>query len=161
MKLSIFLFFFEKLIRQRIIPMKMEISRPGFLFVCRFTSNSRILHLYAHVNVTDEGLPILTYTRHFRLLSNEDSLTWCIYFDIVHLFIMVIYKDPLHSHSFQILGNGAFTTCVYDLGLSWLGCESRSLAGEADALPMRHRGGSFWYILNKVNAMLKRCGFWF
>ena len=81
---------------------------------------------------------------------NEDSLAWYIYCDTVHPFIMVIYENQWHLHLFQMLGIGAATTCVNDLGLSWLGFESRSLAGEANALPLNHRGGSFWHILYKI-----------
>ena len=35
----------------------------------------------------------------------------------------------------------AVTTCVYDSGLSRPGIEPRSAACEANALPLRHRGG--------------------
>ena len=37
--------------------------------------------------------------------------------------------------------SGAVTTCFYELGLSRLGIEPRSPACEANALPLRHRGG--------------------
>ena len=37
--------------------------------------------------------------------------------------------------------NGAVTTCFYDLDLSRLGIEPRSSAHEANAVPIRHRGG--------------------
>ena len=34
------------------------------LFVSNFSSNWRIFHSYGDVNMTDEGLHVLTYTRH-------------------------------------------------------------------------------------------------
>ena len=50
--------------------------------------------------------------------------------------IMVISEDPWH-----LFGSGTVTSCFYDLSLSRPGIESRSPACEANALPLRHRGG--------------------
>ena len=46
------------------------------------------------------------------------------------------------THTFcRAFGSGALATCFYDVGLSWPGIEPRSPACEANAPPLRHRGG--------------------
>ena len=42
----------------------------------------------------------------------------------------------------RAFGSGSVTTCFYDLGLWRPGIEPRSPTHEANALPLRHRGGS-------------------
>ena len=68
------------------------------LFVCGFSSNLRIFHTYGDVTITGEGLQILTYARHLWPLSREGSLACHNYCDKSHLFLMVIFEDPWHSH---------------------------------------------------------------
>ena len=72
------------------------------LFVCLFVwgllSNSRIVHLYGDVTITGEELKILTYARHSWPLSSEGSSACNIYCDTGHPFLIVISKDPWHSH---------------------------------------------------------------
>ena len=69
-----------------------------FLFVCGFTSYSRIFHSYGGVTITGEGLHILTYTRHSWPLSSVGSLACHTYSDTRHPFTMVISEYPWHSH---------------------------------------------------------------
>ena len=55
----------------------------------------KIFHSYGQVsNVTGEGLQILTYTRHSRLLDSEDSSGFNTYSGMGHPFMMVISEDP-------------------------------------------------------------------
>ena len=69
------------------------------LFVCLFVwSLSRLVHSYGDVIITCEGLQILTYARHSLPLSSEGSLECHTYCDTGLPFIMVISKDPCHSH---------------------------------------------------------------
>ena len=69
-----------------------------FLFVCGFTSYSRIFHSYGGATITGEGLHILTYTRHSWPLSSVGSLACHTSCDTGHPFIMDITEDPWHSH---------------------------------------------------------------
>ena len=118
-----------------------------FLFVClfvwRLSSHSRIFHSYRDVTHAVEGLQILTNARHPWPLSSEGSLTYHTHYDTGLPFIMVISEDPWHSH--WAFGSGTVTTSFYDSGLSRPGIESRSPACEANALPLRHRGGHLWF----------------
>ena len=63
------------------------------LFVCGFSSHSRIFHSYDDVTIAGEGLQILTCA-----LSSEGSLACYTYCDTGHPFIMVISEDPWHRH---------------------------------------------------------------
>ena len=60
-----------------------------YVYVClEFYVHARIFHSYGNVTITGEGLQILIYARHIRLLSSEGSLachTYC-----GHPFIIVI-----------------------------------------------------------------------
>ena len=55
-------------------------------------------HPYGDDTIAGEGLQIMTYARQSWPLSSEDSLTCHIYCDMGLPFIMVISKDPWHSH---------------------------------------------------------------
>ena len=54
-----------------------------------------------------------------------------------------IEQDEYLSHHTccRACGSGAITTCFYDSGLSQPVIEPRSLACEANAVPLRQRGG--------------------
>ena len=67
-----------------------------YLFDWSFSSHSRIFHSFG--DVTGERLQILTYDRHLWPLSSESSLACHTHCDTGHPFIMVIFKDPWHSH---------------------------------------------------------------
>ena len=98
-----------------------------FLFVCGFTSLSRIFKSYGDVTITGEGLKMLvsshltqtfeclqvnsfgemewctgeeqrTFAQHSWSVSNEGSLTCHTYCHSSNPFIMVISEDPWHSH---------------------------------------------------------------
>ena len=83
-------------------------------------------HSYGDITITDERLQILTYARHSWPLSIEGSLACHNYCDTEHPFIMVISKDPWHSHLLPSVCSWAVTTCFYDLDLSWLGFEHQA-----------------------------------
>ena len=68
------------------------------LFVWGFSSHSRIFHSYGDVTIDGEGLQILTCARHSWPLSSEGYLAFHIYCDTGHPFLVVISKDPWHSH---------------------------------------------------------------
>ena len=69
-----------------------------FGFFWSFLSQSRIFHSYGGVTIAGEGLQILTYARHSWPLSSEGSLTCHTHCNTGLLFILVISKDPRHSH---------------------------------------------------------------
>ena len=52
------------------------IRSPCFFFVCLFVGlrPTREFFIHLETKITDEGLPMLTYTRHSRLLSSEAVL---------------------------------------------------------------------------------------
>ena len=90
--------------------------------------------------IAGEGL-LSIYARHLWPLSSEGSLTCHTNCDTGLPFIMVISEDPWHSH---------LLPSVWLLGCHYLflrfrsvatGIEPRSPACEANALPLRHRGG--------------------
>ena len=60
------------------------------LFVRGFSSHSRICHSYGDLTIAGEGLQILTYARHSWPLSSEGSLACHTYWNMGHLFTMVI-----------------------------------------------------------------------
>ena len=68
------------------------------MFVWGSTSHLRMFHSYGDVNIAFEGLQILTYARHSRPLSSEDSLACHTYCDTWHPCILAISEDPWHSH---------------------------------------------------------------
>ena len=71
-----------------------DLSKHFFLFVWGLSSHSRIFHSYGDVNITGEGLQILTNALHSWQLSSERSLACHTYCDTGHPFIMVISEDP-------------------------------------------------------------------
>ena len=104
-----------------------------------------IFHSYGDVTITDEGLQILTYTRHSWPMSSEGSWACSTYCDTGRPFKMVISEDPSHSHLLPSVWHGSWymcTTCFYDLGLSWIGFEhpTYGLSGERSNR-LRHHGG--------------------
>ena len=122
-----------------------EISSWSKVFVYLFgvyrPGHSRIFHSYGDVIIAGEGLQILTYARHSWPLSSEGSLTCHTYCDTGLPFIMVISEDPWHSHLLPSVWQWSCHYLFYDLGLSRPRNESRSPTHEANALPLRHRGG--------------------
>ena len=80
------------------------------LFVCGFSSDSRIFHSYGDVNITGEWLQILTHARYLWPFSSEGSLTCHTYCDTGHPSIMVISEDPWHSH---LLPSGRQCSCHF------------------------------------------------
>ena len=68
------------------------------LFVCGFSSHSRMSHWYGDVTIAGEGLQILTYVRHSCPLSSGFFLASHIYCDTGHPFKMVISENPWQSH---------------------------------------------------------------
>ena len=88
---------------------------------------------------------IFTYTRHSSI-SSEGFLTCHNYSDKGHSFIMVIYKDPWHSH---LLPSVWLWSC---LSRPWI--EPRSPAHKANSLPLRHRDGLAEFNYQLLNNML-------
>ena len=74
-----------------------EVPNPHRLFGV-FSYHSRIFHSYGDVTIAGEGLQIWTYARHSWPLSSEGSLACHTCCGTGHLIIMVISKDPWHSH---------------------------------------------------------------
>ena len=80
-------------------------------------------HSYRDLNITGEGLQILTYARHSWPLSSEGYLACHTYCDTGHPFIKVISEDR-DTHTYcRAFRSGAVTTCFHDLGLWRLGFE--------------------------------------
>ena len=59
----------------------------GWIWVCSFSSHSRIFHSYGDVTIAGERLQILTYDRHSWPLSSENSLACHTYMYCVGAFI--------------------------------------------------------------------------
>ena len=74
------------------------IRMQGCLFSYNFSSYSRIFYSYGEVAIAGEGLQILTCARRTLPLNSECSLASYTYCDTGQSFIMVISKDPWHSH---------------------------------------------------------------
>ena len=113
-----------------------------YLFVCGFSSNSRIFHLYGDVTIASEELQILTFGRHSWPLNSDSSLachTYC------H-FIIVISEHPWHSHLTPSVWQWS---CYYDLGLSRLIFEHLTFRlWDERSNPLRHRRG--WCIIKSL-----------
>ena len=111
-------------------------SRDTFvcLFVWSFSSHSRIFQSFGDITIAGEGLPILTYAQHLWPSSSSGWLACHTYCDTGHLFIMVIFEDPWHSH---LMPSVCQWNCHY---LSRLGFEHPTfrLRGECSN-PLRHR----------------------
>ena len=73
------------------------------LFVCGFTSLSKIFHSYGEVTSTGERLQMLTYAWYSWQLRSEGSLAIRTYCDMGYPFIMVTHQDPWHSHLLPIV----------------------------------------------------------
>lgn len=85
----------------------------GYFFVCLVLwPNLKICH--GDVSISGNGRLILTYTRHSWLSSIEDSLACHTYRLTARPLLMVIFRDPWHSH---ILPSVWQLSC-HDLGLS-------------------------------------------
>ena len=88
------------------------------LFVCGFSSHSRIVHSFGDVTITGEKL-LLIHAHHLWPLSSEGSLACHTYCNTVHPFKMVISEDPWHSHLLPhpiAFGIGDVTTYFNDSG---------------------------------------------
>ena len=68
------------------------------LFVCGFSSHSRIFLSYGEVTIADDGLQILTCAWHSWPLSTEGSLACHTYCDTGYPFIMAISEELWHPH---------------------------------------------------------------
>ena len=64
------------------------------LFVLGFSSHSKNFHSYGDFTIANEGLQILTYTRHSWPLSSDVFSACHTYCNSGHMFIMVITEDP-------------------------------------------------------------------
>ena len=78
-----------------------------WMFVCGFSSHSRIFHSYGDVTISGEGLQFLIYARHSWPLSSEGSLSCHTYCARGHPFS---WSSPMAAFS-----NGVFTTCFTTL----------------------------------------------
>ena len=116
---------------------------------------------FTHMDtIAGKGLHFFTYARHSWPLSSEGSLTCHTYCDTGLPFIMVISEDPWHSHLLPSVWQWSCHTCFYDSGVSRPGVEPWSPACEANALPLRHRGGQSlgkkYYELGWFSCILKK-----
>ena len=68
------------------------------LLVWSFSSISRIFHSLRDVTITDEVLPILTYTWQSWPYSSEHLLTCNTYCDTSQHYIMAISENPWHEY---------------------------------------------------------------
>ena len=64
------------------------------MFVCGFSSNSKIFHSYGDITITGERLHNLTYVRHSWPLNSEGSLTCHTHSYTGQPFMMIISEDP-------------------------------------------------------------------
>ena len=79
--------------------------------------------------------------RHSWLLSSVGSATCHTYYDTGLPFIMVISEDPWHSHLLPSVWQWSCHNLILRLRSVVNGVEPRSPACEANAQPLRHRGG--------------------
>ena len=63
------------------------------LFVCGFSSQSRIFHSHGHVTITSDRLQILTCACHSWPLNSEGSMVCHTFGNTGHTFIIVIFED--------------------------------------------------------------------
>ena len=104
------------------------------MFVLGSSFHSRICHSFGDVIIADEGLKILTFSRHSLPLSSEGSLACHTYCDMGLLYIISSPRIRDTHNCCRAFGSGAVTTCFYDQP----GIEPRSPACEANALPLHH-----------------------
>ena len=65
------------------------------MFVCCFSSHSRIYHSFGDVTIDGEGLQILTYDPHLWLLSSESFFLAChTYCDPGFIMVISELEDP-------------------------------------------------------------------
>ena len=64
------------------------------VFLCGFSSHSRIFHSYGDITMTGEVLQSLTYPGHLRPFSHEGSLVCPSYWYTEHPNTMVISEEP-------------------------------------------------------------------
>ena len=125
---------------QRMFSTRNLLSNLLFLFVCGFSSHSRIFHLYGDVTITGEGVQILTHTQHSWPLSSEGSLACHTYCDI-----SLEWSSPrtCDTHTCcRAFGSGAVTTCFHDLGVLPLTFEIATFRMRCErSNPLRDGGG--------------------
>ena len=68
------------------------------LFVCSFSSHSRIFHSFGDVTIAGEGLQILTYAPHLWPLSSDDFLACHNYCDMGFIMVISELEDPWPSN---------------------------------------------------------------
>ena len=68
------------------------------LYILGFSSHCRIFYSYGDVTFAGERLQILPCAWHAQPLSSEGPIACPTYCDTGNPFIMVIFKDPWHSH---------------------------------------------------------------
>ena len=114
------------------------------LFVWSLSSHSKIFHSYGDVtrhHCRWRAANYDLYARDSWPLSSEGPLTCHTYYDTGLPFIIVISEDLWHAHLLPSVWQWSCHYIFYDSGLSRPGIEPRSPACEANALPIRHRGG--------------------
>ena len=109
-----------------------------------YRHSREFFHSYGDVTIAGEGLQILTYARHLCPLNIEGSLTCHTHCDTgLPFIIMVISEDPCHSHLLPSVWQWSYYYLF--LRLRYVATGDRtpiSRICEANALSLRHRGGS-------------------
>ena len=115
------------------------------LLVWRFSSHSRFFHSYGDVTISGKGLQMLTYAWHSWILRSEGILACYIYCDTGHSMIKWSSPSTRDTHTYcRAFSSGAFTTCLYDLGLSGLGSEHPTFRlRDERSYRLPHRCGRF------------------
>ena len=126
------------------------------LFVWSLSSHSRIFHSYRDVTIASEGLKIWNYARHSWPLSSEGSLTCHTFCDTGLPFIMVISKDPWHSHLLPSIWQWSCHYLFLRLRSVVTGDRTPISWCEANTLPLRHLGGkNYMYEISWDNTPIK------
>ena len=128
------------------------------MLICFFFVCFGVFHPYGDVTIASEGLQILTYARHSWPLSSECSLACHTYGDTGHPFIMVISKDPWHSHLLPSVCQWSSHSLFYDLlGLSRPGIDPDLLMLKENCTLIIVTGGD----LNHIHIMVwSQLEFW-
>ena len=114
----------------------------SFFFLV-FASHSRIFQSCGDVTIVGKRLQIFNYARHSWPWSSEGSFSCHTYNNTGHPFIIVISEDPWPSHLIPSGYQWTVPTCLYDLGLSWLGFEQTNKQTNSPSLHLdvRYRMG--------------------
>ena len=101
-----------------------------YLFVSGLTSHWWIYHPYGDDSITAEVIQILAYAQNSWPLSSEGSLTCHTMCDMGHPFIMVISRDPWHSHLLKSVWQ-----CIFHYLFSRLTCRLVAVGIRSPNLP--------------------------